>query len=166
MEQQPPQLNGGQKEFIINSINDRLQKAVELAKTCDGDAGRSSRYKRRGRWINGIGGGLIALGGIVLTALPPNAEIIRKYIGIASAVAGSIIATTSQYIDPARARQRAIDLKTLKVRLENLAEESHVQFLGLQNDQADINDLVALNKQFMDEFAEIQKEAFDRGVDV
>ncbi|TRV07546.1 MAG: hypothetical protein EWV41_12085 [Microcystis wesenbergii Mw_MB_S_20031200_S109] len=57
-------------------------------------------------------------------------------------------------------------LKTLKVRLENLAEESHVQFLGLQNDQADINELVALNKKFMDEFAEIQKEAFDRGVDV
>jgi hypothetical protein len=166
MEQQPPQLNGGQKEFTINSINDRLQKAVELAKTCDRDAGRSSRYKRRGRLINGIGGGSIALLGIVVTALPPNAEIIRTYIGIASAVAGSIIATAGQYIDPARARQRAIDLKTLKVRLENLAEESHVQFLGLQNDQADINELVALNKKFMDEFAEIQKEAFDRGVDV
>ena len=166
MEQQPPQLNGGQKEFTINSINDRLQKAVELAKTCDRDAGRSSRYKRRGRLINGIGGGSIALLGIVVTALPPNAEIIRKSIGIASAVAGSIIATAGQYIDPARARQRAIDLKTLKVRLDNLAEESHVQFLGLQNDQADINELVALNKKFMDEFAEIQKEAFDRGVDV
>ena len=166
MEQQPPQLNGGQKEFTINSINDRLQKAVELAKTCDRDAGRSSRYKRRGRLINGIGGGSIALLGIAVTALPPNAEIIRKYIGIASAVAGSIIATAGQYIDPARARQRAIDLKTLKVRLENLAEESHVQFLGLQNDQADINELVTLNKKFMDEFAEIQKEAFDRGVDV
>jgi hypothetical protein len=80
-----------------------------------------SGYKRRGRWINGIGGGLIALLGIVVTALPSNAENIRKYIGLASAVAGSIIATAGQYIDPARARQRAIDLKTLKVQLENLA---------------------------------------------
>jgi hypothetical protein len=78
----------------------------------------------------------------------------------------SLVPLSGQYIDPARARQRAIDLKTLKVRLENLAEESHVQFLGLQNDQADINELVALNKNFMDKFAEIQKEAFDRGVDV
>jgi hypothetical protein len=41
-----------------------------------------------------------------------------------------------------------------------------VQFLGLQNDEADINQLVTLNKNFMDELAKIQKEAFDRGVDV
>lgn len=166
MEPQPSQSNDAQKKFIINSINDRLQKAVKFAETCDWEAGRSSGYKRRGRWINGIGGGLIALLGIVVTALPSNAENIRKYIGLASAVAGSIIATAGQYIDPARARQRAIDIKTLKVQLENLAEESNVQFLGLQNDEADINQLVTLNKNFMDEFAKIQKEAFDQGVDV
>lgn len=166
MEPQPLQSNDVQKKFIINSINDRLQKAVKFAETCDWEAGRSSRYKRRGRLINGIGGGLIALLGIVVTALPDNAENIRKYIGLVSTLAGSIIATAGQYIDPARARQRAIDLKTFKVQLENLAEESHVQFLGLQNDEADINELVKLNKNFMDKFAEIQKEAFDRGVDV
>jgi hypothetical protein len=166
MEPQPSQSNSDHKKFIINSIDERLNKVATFAKTCDWEAGRSSRYKRRARWINGIFGSLTALLGIVLTALPSDKENIRKYIGIASAVAGSIIATAGQYIDPARARQRAIDLKTLRVQLENLEAGSRVQFLGLKNDEADINQLVTLNKNLMDEFAKLQKEAFDRGVDV
>jgi hypothetical protein len=161
-----PQPNPDQKKLIINSIDERLSKVATFAKTCDLEAGKSSGYKRRARWINGIFGGLTALLGIVLTALPSNEEYIRKYIGLASAVAGSIIATAGQYIDPAKARQRAIDLKTLRVQLENLEAESRVQFWGLQNNEADINQLVTLNKNLLDEFAKLQKEAFDRGVDV
>jgi hypothetical protein len=161
-----PQPNPDQKKLIINLIDERLSKVATFAKTCDKEAGKSSGYKRRARWINGIFGGLTALLGIVLTALPSNEEYIRKYIGLASAVAGSIIATAGQYIDPAKARQRAIDLKTLRVQLENLEAESRVQFWGLQNNEADINQLVTLNKNLLDEFAKLQKEAFDRGVDV
>lgn len=160
------QSNDGQRKFVIKSIDDRLKDAVAFAKACESEAMQSTRLKRRGRWINGILGGLTALLGIVVTALPSDADDIRKYIGLAGAIAGSIVATAGQFIDPAKARQRAIDLKTLRIQLENLAQESQVEFLGWKNDEADMNKLVDLNKKLMDKFAELQEKAFNRGVDV
>ena len=98
--------------------------------------------------------------------MPQGKDYLKSYIGIFSAVVGSIVATSGQFIDPAKARQRAIGLKTLTLQLENLAEDSQVKCLGLQKDQVDTNQLATLNKVFMDEFVKIQKEAFDLGVDV
>jgi hypothetical protein len=164
MDLQPSQIIDDQKSYLIKSINDRLQKTVEFAKTVEWEARRSSGNKRRSRWITGIGGSLVAFAGIALTAVQD--ENAKKYIGIFSAVVGSVVATSGQFIDPAKSRQRAIGLKTLMIQLENLAENSQVQSLGLQKDQADTTELVTLNKVFMDEFVKIQKEAFDLGVDV
>jgi len=163
----PSQLNDGQKNYLIRSINDRLQKTVEFAKRIDGEAGKSSGNKRWSRWITGIGGSLVTLAGIALTAVPEGKyDDLKKNIGIFSAVIGAVVATSGQFIDPAKARQRAIGLKTLTLQLENLAENSQVQSLGLQKEQAATTELVTLNKDFMDEFVKIQKEAFDLGVDV
>jgi hypothetical protein len=106
MDLQPSQLNDDQKSYLIRSINDRLQKAVQFAKTIDWEAGRSSGNKRRSRWITGIGGSLVALAGIALTAVPEDNKDLKKYIGIFSAVVGSVVATSGQFIDPAKARQR------------------------------------------------------------
>ena len=166
MDLQPSQLNDDQKSYVIKSINDRLQKTVEFAKTVEWEARRSSGNKRWGRWITGLGGGLLALAGIALTAVPDKNEDIKKYIGIFSAVIGSAVATSSQFIDPAKSRARAIGLKTVMIQLENLAENSQVNSLGLQKEQAATTELVTLNKNFMDEFVKIQKEALDLGVDV
>ena len=166
MDLQPSQLNDDQKSYVIKSINDRLQKTVEFAKTVEWEARRSSGNKRWGKWITGLGGGLLALAGIALTAVPDKNEDIKKYIGIFSAVIGSAVATSSQFIDPAKSRARAIGLKTVKIQLENLAENSQVHSLGLQKEQAATTELVTLNKNFMDEFVKIQKEALDLGVDV
>ena len=91
---------------------------------------------------------------------------IKEYIGIFSAVIGSVVATSGQFIDPAKSRARAIGLKTVMIQLENLAENSQVQSLGLQKEQAATTELVTLNKDFMDEFVKIKKEALDLGVDV
>lgn len=91
---------------------------------------------------------------------------IKKYIGIFSAVIGSAVATSGQFIDPAKSRQRAIGLRTIMIQLENLAENSQVQSLGLQKEQAATTELITLNKVFMDEFVKIHKEALDLGVDV
>jgi hypothetical protein len=52
------------------------------------------------------------------------------------------------------------------IQLENLAENSQVNSLRLQKEQAATTELVTLNKNFMDEFVKIQKEALDLGVDV
>ena len=164
MDLQSSQLNDDQKSYLIKSINDRLQKTVEFAKTVEWEARRSSGYKRWGRWITGLGGGLIALAGIALTAVQD--DNVKKYIGIFSAVIGSAVATSGQFIDPAKSRARAIGLKTVMIQLENLAENSQVQSLGLQKEQAATTELVTLNKNFMDEFVKIQKEALDLGVDV
>jgi hypothetical protein len=168
VEPQPSQLNDDQKNYLIGSINDRLRKTVQFAKLIDREAARSSGNKRRSRWITGIGGSLVTLAGIALTAVPKDKDYdyLKQYIGIFSAVVGSVVATSGQFIDSAKARQRAIGLKTLTLQLENLAEESQVQCLGLQKNQADINQLLTLNKVFMDEFTKIQKEAFDLGIDV
>ena len=166
MDLQPSQLNDDQKSYVIKSINDRLQKTVEFAKTVEWEARRSSGNKRWGRWITGLGGGLLALAGIALTAVPDKNEDIKKYIGIFSAVIGSAVATSGQFIDPAKSRARAIGLKTVMIQLENLAENSQVNSLGLQKEQAATTELVTLNKNFMDEFVKIQKEALDLGVDV
>ena len=166
MDLQPSQLNDDQKSYVIKSINDRLQKTVEFAKTVEWEARRSSGNKRWGKWITGLGGGLLALAGIALTAVPDKNEDIKKYIGIFSAVIGSAVATSSQFIDPAKSRARAIGLKTVMIQLENLAENSQVNSLGLQKEQAATTELVTLNKNFMDEFVKIQKEALDLGVDV
>jgi hypothetical protein len=165
MDLQPSQLNDDQKSYVIKSINDRLQKTVEFAKTVEWEARRSSGNKRWGRWITGLGGGLLALAGIALTAVPDK-EDIKKYIGIFSAVIGSAVATSGQFIDPTKSRARAIGLKTVMIQLENLAENSQVNSLGLQKEQAATTELVTLNKNFMDEFVKIQKEALDLGVDV
>ena len=89
---------------------------MKFAETCEREATKSTRLKRSGRWVNGILGGLTALLGIIVTALPSNTNDIRKYIGLAGAIAGSIVAT-GQFIDPARSKQRAIDLKTLRAPL-------------------------------------------------
>jgi hypothetical protein len=164
MDLQSSQLNDDQKSYLIKSINNRLQKTVEFAKTVEWEARRSSGYKRWGRWITGLGGGLIALAGIALTAVQD--DNVKKYIGIFSAVIGSAVATSGQFIDPAKSRQRAIGLRTIMIQLENLAENSQVQSLGLQKEQAATTELVTLNKNFMDEFVKIQKEALDLGVDV
>jgi hypothetical protein len=164
MDLQSSQLNDDQKSYLIKSINDRLQKTVEFAKTVEWEARRSSGYKRWGRWITGLGGGLIALAGIALTAVQD--DNVKKYIGIFSAVIGSAVATSGQFIDPAKSRARAIGLKTVMIQLENLAENSQVNSLGLQKEQAATTELVTLNKNFMDEFVKIQKEALDLGVDV
>jgi hypothetical protein len=164
MDLQSSQLNDDQKSYLIKSINDRLQKTVDFAKTVEWEARRSSGYKRWGRWITGLGGGLIALAGIALTAVQD--DNVKKYIGIFSAVLGSAVATSGQFIDPAKSRARAIGLKTVMIQLENLAENSQVQSLGLQKEQAATTELVTLNKNFMDEFVKIQKEALDLGVDV
>ena len=168
MDLQPSQLNDDQKSYVIKSINDRLQKTVDFAKTVEWEARRSSGNKRWGRWITGLGGGLIALAGIALTTLPDEIEYknIKEYIGIFSAVIGSAVATSGQFIDPAKSRARAIGLKTVMIQLENLAENSQVNSLGLQKEQAATTELVTLNKNFMDEFVKIQKEALDLGVDV
>jgi hypothetical protein len=166
MSVQPSQSNEDQTSYLIRSINDRLQKTVQFTKTVEWEAKRSSGNKRRSRWITGIGGGLVALAGIALTAVPKDKEHLKSYIGIFSAVVGSVVATSGQFIDPAKARQRSISLKSLTIQLENLAEDSQVQCLGLQKDQTDASQLVALNKAFMDEFAKARKEAFDLGVDV
>jgi hypothetical protein len=164
MDLQSSQLNDDQKSYLIKSINDRLQKTVDFAKTVEWEARRSSGYKRWGRWITGLGGGLIALAGIALTAVQD--DNVKKYIGIFSAVIGSAVATSGQFIDPAKSRARAIGLKTVMIQLENLAENSQVNSLGLQKEQAATTELVTLNKNFMDEFVKIQKEALDLGVDV
>jgi len=170
MDLQSSQLNDDQKSYLIKSINDRLQKTVDFAKTVEWEARRSSGNKRWGRWITGLGGGLLALAGIALTAVPDaNNEKnnnMKKYIGIFSAVIGSAVATSSQFLDPAKSRARAIGLKTVMIQLENLAENSQVNCLGLQKEQAATTELVTLNKNFMDEFVKIQKEALDLGVDV
>ena len=166
MDLQSSQLNDDQKSYLIKSINDRLQKTVDFAKTVEWEARRSSGYKRWGRWITGLGGGLIALAGIALTAVPDKNNNIKKYIGIFSAVIGSAVATSGQFIDPAKSRARAIGLKTVMIQLENLAENRQVQSLGLQKEQAATTELVTLNKDFMDEFVKIKKEALDLGVDV
>jgi hypothetical protein len=166
MDLQSSQLNDDQKGYLIKSINDRLQKTGEFAKIVEMEARRSSGNKRSSRWITGLGGGLVALAGIALTAVPQGKDYLKSYIGIFSAVVGSIVATSGQFLDPAKARQRAIGLKTLTLQLENLAEDSQVKCLGLQKDQVDANQLATLNKVFMDEFVKIQKEAFDLGVDV
>jgi hypothetical protein len=166
MDLQSSQLNDDQKSYLIKSINDRLQKTVDFAKTVEWEARRSSGYKRWGRWITGLGGGLIALAGIALTAVPDKNNNMKKYIGIFSAVIGSAVATSGQFIDPAKSRARAIGLKTVMIQLENLAENSQVQSLGLQKEQAATTELVTLNKDFMDEFVKIKKEALDLGVDV
>ena len=166
MDLQPSQLNADQQSYLLRSINDRVQKTAQFAKTVDWEARRSSGNKRRSRWVTGIGGSLVALAGIALTAVPQGKDYLKSYIGIFSAVVGSIVATSGQFIDPAKARQRAIGLKTLTLQLENLAEDSQVKCLGLQKDQVDTNQLATLNKVFMDEFVKIQKEAFDLGVDV
>jgi hypothetical protein len=164
MDLQSSQLNDDQKGYLIKSINDRLQKTGEFAKTVEMEARRSSGNKRSSRWITGLGGGLVAFAGIALTAVQD--DNVKKYIGILSAVVGSAVATSGQFIDPAKSRQRAIGLKTVMIQLDSLAENSHVKSLGLQKDQADATELVTLNKDFMDEFVKIQKEAFDLGVDV
>jgi len=164
MDLQSSQLNDDQKSYLIKSINDRLQKTVEFAKTVEWEARRSSGYKRWGRWITGLGGGLIALAGIALTAVQD--DNVKKYIGIFSAVIGSAVATSGQFIDPAKSRQRAIGLRTIMIQLENLAENSQVKSLGLQKEQAATAELITLNKVFMDEFVKIHKEALDLGVDV
>jgi hypothetical protein len=104
------------------------------------------------------------LAGIALTAVQD--DNVKKYIGIFSAVIGSAVATSGQFIDPAKSRARAIGLKTVMIQLENLAENSQVQSLGLQKEQAATTELVTLNKDFMDEFVKIKKEALDLGVDV
>jgi len=166
MDLQSSQLNDDQKSYLIKSINDRLQKTVDFAKTVEWEARRSSGNKRWGRWITGLGGGLLALAGIALTAVPDKNNNMKKYIGIFSAVIGSAVATSSQFLDPAKSRARAIGLKTVMIQLENLAENSQVNCLGLQKEQAATTELVTLNKNFMDEFVKIQKEALDLGVDV
>ena len=166
MDLQPSQLNADQQSYLLRSINDRVQKTAQFAKTVDWEARRSSGNKRISRLVTGIGGSLVTLAGIALTAVPQGKDYLKSYIGIFSAVVGSIVATSAQFIDPAKSRQRAIGLKTLTLQLENLAEDSQVKCLGLQKDQLDTNQLATLNKVFMDEFVKIQKEAFDLGVDV
>ena len=168
MDLQSSQLNDDQKSYLIKSINDRLQKTVEFAKTVEWEARRSSGNKRWGRWITGLGGGLLALAGIAFTTMGDENKYksIKEYIGIFSAVIGSVVTTSGQFIDPAESRARAIGLKTVMIQLENLAENRQVQSLGLQKEQAATTELVTLNKDFMDEFVKIKKEALDLGVDV
>lgn len=165
MEPQPSQSNDDHRQHVIELIDKRLEDVVKFAGICESEATKSTRLKRRGRWVNGILGGLTALLGILVTALPSDSDDIRKYIGLAGAIAGSIVATAGQFIDPVRARQRAIDLKILRTQLENLEEKNKVKFLILKNG-VDTNKLVSLNEDLMNKFAELQKEAFIRGVDV
>jgi hypothetical protein len=108
---------------------------------------------------------LIVLMGLTISAMNDN-ENIRKYVGIASTAVGSVIATAGQFIDPAKARQRAIDLKNLGVKLEVLETESKITYVGLKTNGTEVEPLIALNKKLLNDFAALRKEAYDLGVEV
>jgi hypothetical protein len=154
-----------QRSLIIQIIEEYLAKISTFAKLCDQEAQRSSLTKRKARWINGVGGGLIVLMGLTISAMNDN-EKIRKYVGIASTAVGSVIATAGQFIDPAKARQRAIDLKNLGLKLEVLETESKVTYVGLKSSGTEVEPLIALNKKLLNDFAALRKEAYDLGVEV
>ena len=50
-----------QRDLIVQIIEEFLAKINTFAKLCDQEAQRSSLTKRKARWINGVGGGLIIL---------------------------------------------------------------------------------------------------------
>jgi hypothetical protein len=129
-------------------------------------------------------GGLTALIGVTIAALPSN-EIwpipilnrisgitqvntsdISRSLGLFGAITGSVIGTIGQFLDPTKSRQRAIDLQLLKVKLSNLTEENQIIFLGLKNTNPDTIEFINLNKSLMEEFTNIQKEAFEQGVNI
>lgn len=184
MQLEPLQIHDEQKQFVQNTIATRLKKMSEFAKTCELEANRSSGFKRKGRLINGILGGLTALIGVTIAALPSN-EIwpipilnrisgitqvntsdISRSLGLFGAITGSVIGTIGQFLDPTKSRQRAIDLQLLKVKLSNLTEENQIIFLGLKNTNPDTIEFINLNKSLMEEFTNIQKEAFEQGVNI
>jgi hypothetical protein len=184
MQLEPLQIHDEQKQFVQNAIATRLKKMSEFAKTCELEANRSSGFKRKGRLINGILGGLTALIGVTIAALPSN-EIwpipilnrisgitqvntsdISRSLGLFGAITGSVIGTIGQFLDPTKSRQRAIDLQLLKVKLSNLTEENQIIFLGLKNTNPDTIEFINLNKSLMEEFTNIQKEAFEQGVNI
>lgn len=154
------------RRFLIESIQNRLTELTVFSQTCEAEANDASNRKRINRWFNGIFGFLTALGGIVITQLPSEAETLRIYISLGHAIAGSIIATAGQFIDPAKSRERAIDLKNLKLRLDDLADEYQIEFLELKNDPVDTQRLIELNRNLKEKFAKLKSEAFEYGVDI
>ncbi len=184
MQPEKLQTNDDQKQFVLTAIATRLNNMAEFAKTCEIEANRSSEFKRRGRWVNGILGGLTALIGVTVAALPSNetwtipilssiSEIkqvntsdISRSLGLFSAMTGSIVGTIGQFLDPTKSRQRAIDLQLLNVKLNNLTEEKQILFLGLKNTNPDTTEFINLNNTLMKEFTSIQQEAFDQGVNI
>ena len=154
-----------QRDLIIQIIEEFLAKISTFAKLCDQEAQRSSLTKRKARWINGVGGGLIVLMGLTISAMNDN-ENIRKYVGIASTAVGSVIATAGQFIDPAKARQRAIDLKNLGLKLEILETESKVTYVGLKTNGTEVEPLITLNNKLLTDFALLRQQAYELGVEV
>jgi hypothetical protein len=154
-----------QRDLVIQIIEEYLTKISNFARLCDQEAQRSSLTKRKARWINGVGGSLIALMGIAISAMDGH-ENIRKSIGIASTAVGSVIATAAQFIDPAKARRRAIDLKNLGLKLEDLETEGRVSYIGLKSNETEAEPLIALNKKLLSDFATLRQQAYELGVEV
>ncbi|MBD2248202.1 hypothetical protein [Nostoc sp. FACHB-888] len=155
-----------QIDSVVEAIKKRIQKASELATECDSDAKKSSKYKRTGRWMNTTLGLLATLIGIAIAQIPEDAPpSYRINLGLFSAIAGSAVTTAGQLVDPARARQRAISLQTLKLQLENFSEETNILFLGLQESkELDKNKLMELNSTTRDKFTKLHDEALKFGV--
>ncbi len=180
MQPETLQTNDDQKQFLLDAIATRLKNMAEFAKTCQSEANRSSEFKRKGRWVNGILGGLTALIGVTVAALPTdvtwsipfsssisiNTSDISRSLGLFSAMTGSIVGTIGQFLDPIKSRQRAIDLQLLNVKLNNLKEENEILFRGLKNTNPDTTEFINLNNTLMKEFTSIQQEAFDQGVNI
>lgn len=155
------------QETDLNSkFGESLIKARDLAKTCRADAMMATERKRRGRWLTGIVGVLTAIGGAVSVILPPNSANIYKYLGVGGTIAGSIIATAGQYIDPVRSKQRTVDLQKLGINLENMANKNAVEFQILTNNNLDEKALQNCYVNFVDELEKLEREVKDLGVGV
>ena len=155
------------KHTLIAQIKEASTIADNYIKECDRDAERARKNKNRGRWASFYAGIVTATIGFVagsagFTKLPNEA---RFMIGLVNTVAGVVVTTASQRLDPVFSKERSIDLRSVKLDFETVKREVEYTLKKYEEDsQTDIDKYEQLQAHIFTNLNQYQRTAHELGV--